>query len=297
MVAGFMTLLVAFFLVVAVLPLSLRLSKEVKRVSGSVTEFAESPAEKITQKLESVPFVGEYLAPALKDIHGTVGDALVPLIGENKASFFGFISKAAQGIAYFFFTIVTILFCSFFIFRGGQEFASESGILVKNLGGSRAKELINVAWATIIGVVYGVICTAVAQGLLAGIGFYFAGAPSPVLLGVATMVISFLPFGAPLIYVPVSIFLLLSGESSIYGIGLLLWGVCVVSIADNILRPLFISGSTNLPLFLSLLGVLGGLIAFGLIGVFVGPMILALVASLWKWWVDESRKANTPSGA
>jgi predicted PurR-regulated permease PerM len=125
-------------------------------------------------------------------------------------------------------------------------------------------------------VVSGVLVTAAVQSLLAALGYWVAGLPSVVLLGALTFIAAFIPVvGTMLIWLPASVYLLLTGETA-FGIGLLVWGAFVVGGIDSILRPLLISGSTGLPLSLMMLGALGGLLAFGFFGLVVGPLALAL---------------------
>ncbi len=144
-----------------------------------------------------------------------------------------------------------------------------------------------------IGVVYGMMGTAVAQGTLSAIGFAIAGVPAPVFLGFATFILSFMPLGAPLIWVPAAIWLFASGFTGM-GIFMVLWGLLLVSSIDNVIRPYFISLGSNLPLLVTLLGVFGGIIAFGFIGLFIGPTLLAVAYTLIIQWSQTSRERPAP---
>jgi predicted PurR-regulated permease PerM len=140
------------------------------------------------------------------------------------------------------------------------------------------------------GAAYSVLATAIAQGVLAGVGYYVTGAPTPLLLGVLTLFISFVPFGPPFVYIPVTAYLLFGTDLPWYhGVGLAVWGTVVVSTVDNILRPLFISHTTKLSTILVFIGVLGGVASFGLLGVFIGP---ALIAIAQLFWLELARPAN-----
>ena len=125
-----------------------------------------------------------------------------------------------------------------------------------------------------------------AQGLLAGIGYWGAGVEGPALLAVITGLVALLPFGTPFVWGSVGIWLLLT-DKTIEGVGLLLWGLFAVSWVDNLIRPIMISGATKIPFLLVLFGVLGGLAAFGLIGLFLGPVILAVLVAVWQEWLEE----------
>ena len=135
-------------------------------------------------------------------------------------------------------------------------------------------------------VVYGLLLAAFAQGLLAGLGYWVAGVNAPAFWGAATALIALIPFGAPLIWVSIGLWLLLRGDVGA-GIGLLLWGALAISWIDNLVRPLIISGVAKIPILIVLCGVLGGLAAFGLIGLFVGPVILAVLLELWREWTAK----------
>jgi len=137
------------------------------------------------------------------------------------------------------------------------------------------------------------VATALAQGALAGLGYWWARVDGPVLLGAVTALVAMLPFGAPLVWGSIGAWLLVSGEFAA-GIGLLLWGALVVSWVDNLIRPLVISSATRIPFLLVLFGVLGGLAAFGLIGLFLGPVILAVLVAVWREWLDEADDPPLP---
>ena len=126
-----------------------------------------------------------------------------------------------------------------------------------------------------IGVVYGILGTALAQGVVAGIGFLIAGVPGAALLGLLTFFLSVVPVGPPMIWIPAAIWLFVQGSTG-WAIFLGLWGVFVVSMVDNVLKPMIISHGSHLPFMLVLLGVLGGVAAFGFVGIFLGPTLLAV---------------------
>jgi len=140
------------------------------------------------------------------------------------------------------------------------------------------------------GVVYGLLGTAIAQGVLAAIGFWLAGVPAAPLLGLLTFFLSPVPVGPPLVWVPAAFWLFNQGETG-WAIFMLIWGTGVVSTIDNILKPLIISQGSDLPFILVLLGVLGGVIAFGFIGVFLGPTLLAIGFALIQDWSENKNKA------
>jgi predicted PurR-regulated permease PerM len=188
--------------------------------------------------------------------------------------------------------LLLCLFAAYFLFRYGSRVVVQVQRVAIRIGGSRFENLLRAIRATVKGAVYGTVVTAIAQSVLAGVGFFFAKTPVPLLFGLATFVVAFIPFGPPLIYLPLSIYAGVTGEWW-HGLLLLLWGVGAISTADNVLRPLFISQATSLPLLLVFFGVLGGVAAFGLIGVFVGPAIIAVAHVLWNEWAQPEIPPTT----
>ncbi|HEY3700302.1 MAG TPA: AI-2E family transporter, partial [Spongiibacteraceae bacterium] len=182
------------------------------------------------------------------------------------------IGKAAgQGFGVLLLSCVLVLF--FYIGGARGRFWLEGTLF--HIGGVRAVELLHVAANTIKSVVFGILGTAVAQGVLAAIGFALAGMPMFIALGLGTAVLSLVPFGPALLWGPAAIWLYHGGHTA-WAIFIVLWGILVVGMADNVIKPLLIGKGTDLPFLLIMLGVLGGAMSFGLLGVFLGPTFLAV---------------------
>src|SRR5437763_236368 len=125
------------------------------------------------------------------------------------------------------------------------------------------------------------------QALLAGLGYWIAGATSPVFLAALTTVFGLIPFAAPTLWGGVGVWLVITG-SPVAGVALLIWGAIVVGWTDHIVRPFLISREAQIPFLVVMFGVLGGLAAFGLVGLFVGPVILAVLLAIWREWLLQS---------
>jgi predicted PurR-regulated permease PerM len=182
------------------------------------------------------------------------------------------------------------LFVLFFFFRDGDGMV-ETSIQVLPVEAGRKKELVTYLDDVIRAVVVGTVLTAVVQGSLIGVAFWITGLPSPVVFGALAMVASFVPFvGTGLVVVPAVLYLWAGGVvwKTVF---MLVWGAVVAGSADNFLRPLLISGRARIGTLTVLFGVLGGLAAFGLIGLFLGPVVLSLVLSLIRWSRDVSSAA------
>jgi predicted PurR-regulated permease PerM len=145
-------------------------------------------------------------------------------------------------------------------------------------------------------VIYGILGTAIAQALVAGFGFWLAGVPGAVLLSVLTFFFAVVPFGPPLIWVPASLWLFAQNETG-WGIFMVVWGLLGISSVDNILRPYLISQGSKMPFALIFCGVIGGALGFGLVGVFLGPTLLAVAFRLVDEWSSNPglhRNDSTP---
>jgi predicted PurR-regulated permease PerM len=193
----------------------------------------------------------------------------------------------AQGVL----QLALSILIAFFLFRDGEAISRRLAASVGRIAGDRGRHLIGVAVATMRGVVYGILGTAIAQGVFAAIGFWLAGVPAAPLLGLLTFFLSPVPIGPPLVWAPAAFWLFSQGETG-WAIFMLIWGVAVVSSVDNVIKPLIISYGSNLPFILVLLGVLGGVIAFGFIGVFLGPTLLAIGFALIEDWSGEKDKSS-----
>lgn len=191
--------------------------------------------------------------------------------------------EATVGVVKGMVQIALSVILTFFILRDGQEIGARVAVAAQRIAGIRGQNLIKVAGSTVRGVVYGIIGTAVAQGLLAGVGLGMAGVPAAVLLGFLTFFLSAVPFGPPLVWVPATIWLF-STEKPGWAVFMLIWGMFIVSGVDNVIKPYLISHGTKIPFIVVFIGVLGGALAFGLVGVFLGPTLLAVVFRIVEDW-------------
>jgi predicted PurR-regulated permease PerM len=234
-----------------------------------------------------IPFLGEelrFVFDQFEDSQGLVRRYVIPWVTGLSGKLVGMLEGAGFIAAKLFFT----LFLMFFFYRDGNLLVSEvrQG-LVQGLG-ERVYGYLSTAEITIKAVVYGIVLTAIVQGSVAGLGYWGVGIQAPVLLGLFTVFAALIPFGTVVVWVGASLWLVLHGENWA-GFGLFLWGALVVSWVDNVVRPLVISRTTHIPFILVMLGVLGGLTSFGFIGLFVGPVILAIGLAVWREWLHSPK--------
>ncbi|MGB5102865.1 MAG: AI-2E family transporter [Steroidobacteraceae bacterium] len=190
-------------------------------------------------------------------------------------------------------SFMLMLFVLFFVLRDGPAFAIKVVRLLPIEERRRSRlwqHLQDVTRAVFVGIGL----TALVQGVLVGIGFWIAGLPSPLVFGVLAALFALVPFvGTLIVWGPGAIFLAIQGELG-QAIFLAIWGVVVVGMVDNFLRPMLISGRVQVPTIAVFIGVMGGLSAFGFIGLFLGPIVLGLLVALFSFESEELAAAKTP---
>jgi predicted PurR-regulated permease PerM len=197
--------------------------------------------------------------------------------------YFGLIAESALnvllGIARGVLSFLLALFVGFFFYLYGEVLGERLQALIRRIAGERADRLIDVTGLTVRGTVYGILGTAVVQGMLTLFGLWLTGVPRPGLLALVAGFLSVLPIGAPLVWIPAALWLLSAGKTG-WGIFLLIYGAGLISGSDNFVRPYFIARGADLPFLLTVLGVFGGALAFGLLGIFLGPVLLGVAYTL-----------------
>jgi predicted PurR-regulated permease PerM len=184
---------------------------------------------------------------------------------------------------------LSIIF-SFFFYIGGHVALEWLLGGVRRIAGERGPYLLQLAGGTVKGVVYGILGTALVQAVLAGFGYWLAGVPGAGIWILVTFFLSVIPMAPAIIWVPAAIWLY-TQDALGWAIFLVLWNALVVGSVDNVIKPLMISKGGGLPFIVVLLGVLGGAIAFGFLGVFIGPTMLAVGYSvLHDWTVGAQRR-------
>jgi predicted PurR-regulated permease PerM len=198
-----------------------------------------------------------------------------------------FIKHSGEVIKNIFFFVIKFIFmiiALFFLFKDGDRWGHRI-MEILPLEKREVEILRSRFHQMIYAVLYGIILTGLVQGILAGIGYTISGIASPVLLGAATAIFSVVPVvGTTIIWIPVVGSLLLSGQI-VYAIALGVWCLLIVGTIDNMIRPIFISGKSRTPLFLTIIGVFGGLASLGFIGIILGPLILVICSTLFEFYI------------
>ena len=276
-----LTLLVLVLFLGPLTALAIAFARQAADLAGRLLGWLAGRQNATLANLDQVPVIGrtlQWLDDNLEISTAHVKTWLVEgsrTLFQELASYGGIAFMGAVGTVLAF---TVMLFILFFIIRDGSAIARLGSTLVPLPAVRRealAARLASVTWA----VVRGTVVTSIVQGLLLGIGFALAGMPGPVVFGVLAAVLSVVPFGGTaLVWVPALVTLVVQGELG-QAAGILAVGL-VVSSVDNFLKPILITGGSPLPTLAVFIGVLGGLAAFGLIGLFVGPVVIALVLAL-----------------
>jgi predicted PurR-regulated permease PerM len=180
--------------------------------------------------------------------------------------------------------LTLVVLIAFFFYRDGHRLADRLERLAQRIAGDLGERMLTLTRTTIIGVMTGIVGTALAQALVALIGFLIAGVPAALLLAAATFFLSMIPIGPPLIWGGAAWWLYNQNETG-WAIFMVIWGLAAISSVDNFIKPLLISRTASLPILLVALGVFGGALAFGFVGIFLGPVILALGVMLLENWL------------
>jgi predicted PurR-regulated permease PerM len=276
------TLLLALIVLLPLVIVGSSLADEVGQAVAWVRAvFQDGPPEPPSW-IESIPLVGGYihqywtgLAHNSSQLFSELGKYLLPA----SEWLFSGAKTLGQGTL----QLALSLFISYFFYRDGSEGVKRVKTIAVRLWGDRALRLIDVAANTMQGVIYGILGTGIVQAILTGFGLWLAGVPAAFLLGLATFVLSLVPVGPPLVWIPASLWLFYSGSTG-WAIFLFLWGVLAVGSVDNIIKPYFISRGADLPFILTFMGALGGVIAFGFLGLFLGPTLLAVGYNIIRDW-------------
>ncbi|BCU63548.1 AI-2E family transporter [Acinetobacter bouvetii] len=236
--------------------------------------------------IRQLPFIGKEVSRTLRELNNDPNSIIqsVQLWIQGHLNYGKILlNEVSKNIFKLCFAVMSL----FFFYRDGQTILGQVSKALEMVIGPRVHHYLSTISDTTRAVVYGVGLTAVAQAALAGLSYFVAGVPNPMLLTIVTFVLALIPFGPPVAYTSVSLWLFSQGQT-IEAIGVMAWGVCIVSTADNVIRPLVISGATQIPFLLIMFGVLGGLASFGMVGLFVGPVILAVLLAIWREWLHET---------
>jgi len=284
-----MTSGLALALVVPLVVLGASLADNAENLLHRLAESGRNGTESIAPPswLASIPYLGQNLGQYWRELMsntGTLVSTVVPYLGPVRDAAVKSGITVGRGVI----ELSLSILIAFFLYRDGLRAVANVRRIGHRIAGRRAIRMLDVASNTIRSVVYGMIGTAIVQGAVAALGLWIAGVPAPFLLGVLTFFLALLPIGAPFVWIPASIWLLNQGELG-WGIFMAAWGLGVISSVDNFVRPYLISKGSNLPFLLVFMGVIGGVLTFGILGIFLGPTVLAVALALMREWLEMGK--------
>ncbi|MBB2713474.1 AI-2E family transporter [Rhizobium sophoriradicis] len=243
----------------------------------------------------ALPFAGPYLDDLWTKYIGSpgaLGELIQAVSGAHIGNIYRAVLAAGGGAFHLLLTLLFMLIALFFVYRDGVSFSKQIDMLGERILPNRWERISRVVPATISSTVMGMTLIAIGEGIVLGLAYWVAGVPSPVTLGVLTGVMALIPGGAPLSFTLVSIYLLASG-SHVAGVGLFVWGTVELFIVDKTLRPKLVGGPIKLPFLPTFFGLVGGVKTMGFLGLFIGPVLMALIVAIWREWIHEARNAET----
>jgi predicted PurR-regulated permease PerM len=239
---------------------------------------------------QQVPWIGRQLNTSLQDLGPQLQEGLRSRIG----GILSLLASVGQQVTQGFITLGLTVFISFFVYNHGDTWVTQGQRSLSRLGGDPLASLLKPLANTVRAVVLGLTLTAVVQGFLAGLGFWAVGIEGAVIWGLVTTLLAIIQIPTLLVWLPWALWLIFAGQLW-QGLALLAWGALAVSTIDNFLKPVFISQGAGIPFLVVLFGVLGGVLAFGTLGIILGPVILSVLLTLWQRWVDAGEAEENKS--
>lgn len=276
--AVLMTLLLTLVVVLPMAVLAASLTEVVPTLIDKIRLLIERAQGSPPDWLRGIPLVGEQLDAywqSLTHSRDEFNKLLLQLYDPTRQFLLKAGALAGEGLL----QLVLVLFVAFFLYRDGAVLAARLRVLSRKLGGELGEQMLALTRSTVNGVMIGIVGTAAAQALVALAGFLVAGVPAAMLLAGATFFLSMIPVGPPLVWGGAAIWLYEQGQTG-WSVFMVAWGLLAISSVDNVVKPMLISRTASLPILLIALGVLGGAIAFGFVGIFLGPVLLAVGLAL-----------------
>ncbi|NOT10240.1 MAG: AI-2E family transporter [Methylococcaceae bacterium] len=288
--AAIMTAILAAHIILAAYWLVDLLNDELQVAYQSLTVNFNQQGYQLPNSIRQLPWLGDYLQEAIDRLIDNRAGVTTQFADWAKQRL-GEVAKFLGGIGQYVLKLGVILVTVFFCFRDGQEAIKQLHQGLIHFLGKYLAVYLQAAGNTTRAVVYGLVLAALGQGLMSGIGYAIAGVQAPVLFGLITALLALVPMGATLVWMPIGITLIMT-DHLWPGVSLLLWGFLVISTVDNVIRPIVISGASRMPFLVVMFGVLGGLSAFGVVGLFLGPVILSVLLAVWKAWLEQQEMKN-----
>ncbi|MGO3889506.1 MAG: AI-2E family transporter [Paenalcaligenes sp.] len=286
------TLALLVVIVVVVVPISLALSFAIKEASSFIAWAlaANRDGMPVPDWIRALPLIGqrsaEYWTLYLGEPHA-LGTMVEMVSGQHLGNIYRMVLSATGNVFHLMLTLLFLLITLFFIYKDGDHILSQLDVIGERILPERWQRFSRVVPATVNSTVTGMGLIALGEGIVLGIAYWVAGVPSPALLGVVTGFMALIPGGAPLSFTLVSLYLVGSGSVGA-GVGLFLWGAIELFIVDKTLRPRLVGGPVKLPFLPTFFGLVGGVQTMGFVGLFIGPVLMALLVAMWREWTHQA---------
>ena len=300
--AAIMALSAALLLLLPVVVLASRLAGEFGQVAALVSGWLATGPQSPPGWVRALPLIGGQIDTYWQEVAGNgakLASDLRGFIPQLRDFVVALGLKLGSGVT----DLLLALLISFFFYRDGMAGAQALRSALARVGGRSGERMLALAHATVRGVVYGILGTNLIEALLAALGLHLASVPGALVLSFALFFLTLVPLAPAVIFVPAILWLFEQGEIASASF-LVVWYVLVFVILEGALRSFLISRGGELPLIMVFLGMLGGIAAFGLLGVFLGPTLLALASALLREWnaaetglVRASGRSETAGGA
>jgi predicted PurR-regulated permease PerM len=291
--AALMVLLLFLILTVPIVLLIASLAENARAIGGLVGEAPRLRVPGPPGFLTGLPLVGPAIEAFWRGATANAGATLEQVQPYIARATGWLLARGADLTVALFEFLVAIVIAGILYVTGEAALATLRRLVGRLGGGQREVDLLDLAGRTIRGVAVGVMGTAIVQGTLAGLGFLATGAPAPALLGFATFLCAVMQLPTALVLLPVAGWLFAQGMTW-QAIALAAWALAVVNTVDNFVRPYLISQGADLPFLLIFVGVVGGLLTWGFVGIFLGATLLAVSYKLFRNWLEDDDPSRPP---
>lgn len=285
-------------LTVFVLPFSLAITTIVGKadeIVGWVKSLGTISLPQPPAFLDEIPVIGPKLAESWQQFAVLSSADLSALLGPYGAKLMRWFLDQAGSVGAMVLQFLLTVIIAVILYANGEAAAAGVRLFARRLAGDKGEEAAALAGKAVRGVAMGVVVTAIIQSGLGGLGLAVAGIPAAAVLTAVMFMLCIAQIG-PSLVMAASVFWLFYKSATVWAIALLVWSIPVL-VLDNLLRPALIRKGANLPLLLIFAGVIGGLLAIGIIGLFIGPVILAVTYTLLRAWVLDDPTTCAEAGA
>ncbi|PSJ48235.1 AI-2E family transporter [Zobellella endophytica] len=285
------SLAVMLVMLVLVVPLSLTFAYAFGEIKGWIELLIEVNRQgaDMPEWIRALPALGTWLTPYWEQYVAepqALSELVHLLSGEQLGNIYRWMLALGSRAFHLFLILVFMLITLFFVYKDGALLARQLDRVGESVLAGHWARFSRMVPATVSSTVTGMGLIALGEGVVLGIAYAVAGVPSPVALGVLTGFMALIPGGAPLSFTLVSLYLAGSGNM-VAAVGLFLWGAVELFIVDKTIRPRLVGGPIKLPFLPTFFGLVGGVTTMGIVGLFVGPVLMALLVAIWREWLHS----------